>query len=162
GSLNARNFFAATHDSLKRNQFGGTIGGPIRRDKIFFFAGYQGTRNRQAPPETLAIVPTAAMLAGDFSVVESAARRSAGARAVLDPATGQAFPNNHIDPARFSAPAVTLATKYLPVSSDPCGAIRFGVPSTGDEDQIIGRGDWIASPKHTIFGRYFIADYSNP
>ncbi len=82
GSLNARNFFAAQHDSLKRNQFGGAIGGPIQKDKLFFFAGYQGTRNRQAPPDTLALVPTPAMLAGDFSVVESAACRSAGAPAL--------------------------------------------------------------------------------
>src|SRR5262249_17185396 len=126
------------------------------------FAGYQGTRNRQAPPETLAFVPTAAMLAGDFSVVESAQCRTAGARTLTDPATGLPFGNNRIDPSRFSAPAVALATKYLPTTADPCGSIRYSVPTTGDEDQIIGRVDWLKSPKHTIFGRYFVADYRNP
>jgi Carboxypeptidase regulatory-like domain/TonB dependent receptor-like, beta-barrel len=163
GALNARNFFASTHDSLKRNQFGGTIGGPIVNGKLFFFAGYQATRNRQNPPESLAIVPTAAMLAGDFSAAESAQCQTAGARTLIDPNTGLAFsPTNQIDPLRFSAPAVALATQYLPTTTDPCGRIRFGVPTTGDEDQIIGRIDWTKNDKHTIFGRYFIADYRNP
>jgi hypothetical protein len=44
GNFNARNFFASGQDSLRRNQFGGTIGGPVRKDRVFFFAGYQGTR----------------------------------------------------------------------------------------------------------------------
>src|SRR5260370_34248429 len=43
GDFNARNYFAPTRDSLKRNQFGGTLGGPIKKNKVFFFAGYQGT-----------------------------------------------------------------------------------------------------------------------
>src|ERR1039457_3005532 len=62
GDLNARNFFAATHDSLKRNQFGGMIGGPIRRDHLFFLFGDQNTRIRTAPPQTTGFVPTQAIL----------------------------------------------------------------------------------------------------
>ena len=66
---NARNFFAASRDSLKRNQFGGTIGGRIIRDKLFFFGGYQGTRNRSNPPSSTTFIPTNAMLNGDFSAI---------------------------------------------------------------------------------------------
>src|SRR3954451_18074287 len=46
GKFNARNFFAASRDTLKRNQFGGTVGGPIKKNKLLFFAGYQRTMTR--------------------------------------------------------------------------------------------------------------------
>ena len=49
GDFNARNFFAPTRDTLKRNQFGGTIGGPVVKNKLFFFFGYQNTITRQDP-----------------------------------------------------------------------------------------------------------------
>jgi outer membrane receptor protein involved in Fe transport len=140
GDFNARNYFAATRDTLHRNQYGGTIGGPILRNKLFFFGGYQGTRNRQTPQGSTAFVPTAAMLAGDFT----------------------ACGGGHFDPTKYSAPAVTLATKYFPTSTDPCGKVTFGIPTTGDEDQYIGRGDFTRSSKQTMFGRYFAADYRNP
>jgi carboxypeptidase family protein len=74
GDLNARNFFSTTgSDTLKRNQFGGVAGGKIIRDKLFYFGGYQGTRNRSNPPQSITHIPTAAMLAGDFSTIASAA-----------------------------------------------------------------------------------------
>jgi hypothetical protein len=72
GNVNARNFFGTAHDSLKRNQFGGGVGDKIIRDKLFFFGGFQLTRNRQNPPSTISYVPTAAALTGDYSVLESA------------------------------------------------------------------------------------------
>jgi hypothetical protein len=163
GSLNARNFFAATHDTLKRNQFGGTLGGPIRKDKLFFFGGYQGTRNRQAPPQSLAILPTAAALTGDFSTMDSAGCQSTGrAKTLIDTTTGTAFPGNVIPVNRFSAPAVALVTKYLPTPADPCGNLRYGIPSTGDENQYVGKVDWTQSARHRVFGRYFIADFADP
>ena len=66
-------FFSNQKDGLKRNQFGGTIGGPIKRDRVFFFAGYQGTTTRQFPLNATAFVPTAAMMAGDFTAYMSPA-----------------------------------------------------------------------------------------
>jgi outer membrane receptor protein involved in Fe transport len=141
GAFNARNYFAASRDTLHRNQYGGTVGGPVLRDRLFFFGGYQGTRNRQTPQGQTAFVPTPAMLNGDFSACNK---------------------GPHFDPTKYSAPAVTLATKYFPVPTDPCGKVTFGIPTTGDEDQFIGRADWTKSTKQTIFGRYFVTDYRNP
>ena len=64
---NAREYFARENSTLKRNQFGGTIGGPILQDKLFFFGGVQWTTLRSDPESEEAILPTPAMLAGDFT-----------------------------------------------------------------------------------------------
>src|ERR1700682_6245125 len=71
GSFNARNAFATRRDTIKRNQFGGTVGGPIMQNKLFFFGGYQGTTLRTDPAASIAFVPTAATLAGDFTAFAS-------------------------------------------------------------------------------------------
>jgi hypothetical protein len=162
GDVNARNFFAPAHDTLKRNQFGGTLGGRIIRDKLFFFGGFQGMFNRQDPPQTVSYVPTAAVLNGDFGTIDSGACVSGGrAITILDPTTGQPFPNNQIPVGRLNSQALNLA-KYLPATQNPCGKIIYGIPATGDEDQGILRIDWVQSAKHSFLGRYYVADYRNP
>lgn len=159
GDLNARNFFSLTgHDSLKRNQFGGTLGDRIIADKLFFFGGWQSTRNRSNPPQSTTHIPTAAMLAGDFTTIAGPACRSNGKGITLN----APFTNNQISPLLLDPVAVAV-TKYLPVSSaDQCGKVTYGIPVTGDEDQWIGRIDWVQNAKHTLYGRYFIVDYQNP
>jgi hypothetical protein len=161
GDLDARNFFASTHDTLKRNQFGGTLGGRIIRDKLFFFGGYQGTRNRQAPPQSISHIPTAAMLGGDFSAFESSACVSTGARQLIDPQTGLPFLGNQISTARFVKPALNVIP-YLPTPIDQCGKVVYGIPVTGDDNTTIGRVDWVQSGKHSLYGRYFMVGYGNP
>jgi Carboxypeptidase regulatory-like domain len=158
GVTNARNFFAARRDNLKRNQFGGTAGAPIVKNKVFVFGGYQGTRLRTAPPTSTVFVPTPAALRGDFSTLESACGKS---RALTDPTTGQPFPNNFIDPSRFNPQALAFL-KYVPVPTDPCGKVLFGVPNNSSEDQFLTRGDWIHNARHSVFGRYYFADWRNP
>ena len=161
GAFNARNFFAPTQDSLRRNQFGGTIGGPIKKDRIFLFNGFQGTRTRTAPPQTISFVPTQAALNGDFSTLESAGCQSSNKAVTLnDPTTGQPFPNNFISPTRFSTPAVGLA-KLIPVATDPCGRITYAIPNPNNENQYVGRVDWLQSSRNSIYGRFFVADYDN-
>jgi len=162
GAFNARNFFAATQDSLRRNQFGGTVGGPILKDRLFLFNGFQGTRTRTAPPVNISYVNTQASLGGDFSTLESAGCQSSHrAVTLIDPSNGQPFPNNFISPARFSQPSNGIV-KLIPVSSDPCGKIVYSIPNPNNENQYVGRVDWQQSSKNSIYGRYFIADYDNP
>lgn len=70
--LDAANFFqAGQRGAYNQNQFGGTLGGPIKRDKIFFFADYQGNRVIQAVPETIKGAPTSATEGGDFTAIAS-------------------------------------------------------------------------------------------
>jgi hypothetical protein len=162
GDFNARNFFAPAQDSLRRNQFGGTVGVPIRKDKLFLFNGFQATRTRTAPPVTTSFVPTQQVLSGDFSTVESAScQTSKNPVTLIDPSTGQPFPNNFISPTRFSTPAANLA-KLIPVSSDPCGKLVYAIPNPNNENQYVGRVDWLQSSRHTVYGRFFVADYDNP
>jgi hypothetical protein len=162
GVMNARNFFAAKQDTLKRNQFGGAVGGAVIKSKLFYFGGYQGTRNRQAPPTSTVFVPTPASLEGDFSTLESGSCISGGrARPIIDPSSGAPFPNSFVSPSRFNSSAVSLL-KYIPTSNDPCGKLIIGIPTTGDEDQAIGRVDWLISQRNSFFGRYLVSDYRNP
>lgn len=162
GNVDARNFAAATHDSLKQNQFGGTIGGPIKHDKLFFFFGYQGTRIRSNPPQTISHVPTAATLAGDFTAIDSKACVSKGAITLKDPiAGGPAFTNNHIPTTMFSKAALNLI-QYLPQTTDPCGQVTYGIPNPSNEYQMVGRVDFVQSAKHSLFGRYLIDNYVLP
>jgi hypothetical protein len=154
--MNARNFFAAHRDSLKRNQFGGTAGGKIIRDRLFFFGGYQGTRNRSDPPSFIAYIPTSAMLNGDFSAL-------AGPTCNGKQLTTPFGANNQISKTMLSPVAVKVASSYLPINdADPCGKVTYDIPVTGDEEQVIGRIDFVHNQKHTIFGRYFIDAFKNP
>jgi hypothetical protein len=137
-------------DGLVRNQFGGVIGGPIIRDKMFFFAAYQGTRTSQTPADIITFIPTAAMLAGDFSTVASSQCRAAG-NLTLPAALG--FVNNRIDPARLSPAAVKISS-LLPTTTNPCGEIAYSRPTKPREGQPIGRFDWQLTQNHSIFARY--------
>ena len=141
-------------DGLKRNQFGGTFGGPILRDRLFFFAAYQGTAIRLRPSENIAFVPTAAMLAGDFTTFASPAVQRRPPDNLRAP-----FVNNRIDPALFSPAGLNLA-KRLPSTTDPCGLITFDVQSNKDEAQAIVRSTISLSADHSFFGRYMGSQFT--
>lgn len=151
--FNARNYFATTGSTLKRNQFGGTIGGPIVQNKLFFFGGYQGTIHRQDPANTETRVPTAAMMAGDFTAFASAACNNGTQRNLLPP-----FSGNTINPAQFSPAALNIANR-LPKTDDPCGLIKFSRRTDRDESQAVARADYQRGDQHSIFGRW-VYNYS--
>src|SRR5215831_7992237 len=154
GAMNARNFFAPVRDSLKRNQYGGVVGGPIVKDKIFFFEGYQGTTQRTAPATNVAYVPTRDVLAGNFQAILAPPCQ---ARQVNLPSS--IANNNILLPGQINPVALKVAG-LLPVSDDPCGKILYGAPSSSNEYQTLGKVDWQRTAKDQIFARYFITDYT--
>jgi outer membrane receptor protein involved in Fe transport len=150
-SVNATNPFAPIVngqrqlDGLKRNQFGATLGGPVKHDKTFFFFAYQGQRLRQVPIQSQIIVPTAAMRQGDFS--------SLLPRQLRDPATGQVYANNQI-PASQISPISQLILTHIPLPS--IGNTTFAAaPNNFDEDQWLGRVDQQIGSRNRLTGRFF-------
>ena len=156
GVLNARNAFATSRDSLKRNQFGGTFGGPIVKNKLFFFVGEQRTVKRSSPATQIAFIPTQLMLSGDFSAVTAR------------PATVPTSPSLCLRPssttkfrALFSGSSIAM-TKFLPTTDNPCGRVQYANILDSDEDLAIARVDFQKSDKHQLFGRYSLARLSQP
>jgi hypothetical protein len=159
--LNATEYFARfdpvknskVKSTLKRNQFGGTVGGRIIRNKLFFFGGVQGETDRSDPANVQAFLPTPAMLQGDFSTVTAAGPCRTTSIALTNPTPGgSAFTNNRIDPAAFNSVALNFI-KTLPTTNDPCGLITYGVPNKVNSKQVVGKTDWQLNAAHSIMGR---------
>jgi hypothetical protein len=140
--VDARNFFAVTKNPLRRNQYGGTVGGPIRKDKVFFFADLERTNQREAQVFN-DVLPTAAMRAGNFS----------GQKALIDPLTGAAFPGNII-PANRIASQAQFFLKYMPSQSEGV----FNAPQSLDVYKGDIKTDAALTEKDHIMGRYSIQD----
>lgn len=153
-AMNARNFFAATDDGLKRNQYGISIGGPVIKNRTFFFFSWQGTQLRQRPPLSTAIVPTAAQRAGDFSSLLPGTQ-------LLDPTTHVAVPGNVI-PASQLDPVAQKVLQTIPLPNQPGGLLYYVQASSQTDEQYIGRIDHQFSDKHRLAGRYFFDGLDNP
>lgn len=150
--LDARNFFLNDVVPLKRNQFGFTLGGPVQRDKIFFFTDYQSTRTRQGTSFNY-VVPSLAERQGDFSELLPGKR-------IIDPFSGQQFPGNIIPASRISSQA-RFFSPMIPVPNLIQGASSRAAFATGtplDNNQGDIRADAHISDKNLLMGRYSMSD----
>ena len=159
--INATNFYSTAKDTVKRNQFGGTLGGKLISDKLFFFGGYQNTINKQVGNATRYCIPTAAELAGDFSKMGGNCPASS-ATTLTNPITGVKTPRGAVGTANYS-PAALALVKYLPTNlADQYGSVSVALPANFNEQQYLGRIDYTINAKHSLFGTYFFAGYQQP
>ena len=151
-AMDARNFFAPSVEPFKRNQFGASAGGPVKKEKVFLFGNYEGFRQRLGVIQR-GIYPTQTQLSGNFT----------GGPPLYDPLTFNAtagtrapFGGNQIPSQRFNRVSRNLMP-YIPVTNNPVvsGANLQGTPVQRlDDDQVTARGDWIISSQHSLFGRF--------
>lgn len=166
--LDATNFFSTSKDTLHQNQFGGTFGGPILRNKLFAFAGYQRTVSKQSQAAVKATIPTTANLAGDWSVSDGPGCTSNGKTInLVDPLTGVALAGNKY-PTQPTYNAQALALQgYLP-KIDPtydtgnCGFVSYAIPSQNFDNQFVTRVDYTLNSRNNFYARYFIDGYQAP
>src|SRR5712692_3475644 len=149
--FNARNFFSNSVPPFKRNQFGGTLGGPIRKDKTFYFASYQQTAERSTPGSLNPTVLTAAQRSGDFSALKASLK---------DP-LGGVFPGNIIPANRLTQAAQNFLNAFVPLPNKTARAYAFSSQSKIDDGQVIAKVDHSLLAKNQLSGRFLYSRNNN-
>ncbi|MGB8580326.1 MAG: TonB-dependent receptor [Candidatus Sulfotelmatobacter sp.] len=150
--LDASNYFSGgVVNPLKQNQFGGSIGGPIIKNRLFYFGSYQGTRFRTAQNGQIASVPDAAERTGDFSDLLPGTQ-------LVNPSTGANYTNNQIP----VSPVATYFLNHIPLPNGANDQLTFnGGPDAQNTDEYLAKIDFNIG-KHHLSGHYFQMNYTDP
>jgi hypothetical protein len=155
-AFDSKNFFAQNKEKLERNQFGGTLGGPVIRNKTFFFASYEGHRRQQGVVD-VSNVPSAAQRQGDFR----------GLAPIFDPLTTRTsggvttrtqFANNTIPQDRIS-PQARFFMQYIPLPNGPANTYTSNPITEFTANHVTLRLDQEINTQHRLFARY--SDHRN-
>jgi len=132
---------------LHRNQFGFTVGGPIRKNKTFFFGSYAGLRQTSYTFVNSAILPTALERTGDFSN---------STNKPIDPLTGAPFLNNTIPVPRMDQVALKILSTYVPTAANgPGNTFQANIYTPNNSDEVLAKIDHQISPTHLLRGSYY-------
>jgi hypothetical protein len=165
------NFENLIRPATRWNNFGGAVGGPIKKDKLFFFADYQGSRLDTPTSISTTTVYTAAERTGDFSALLNPALNGGKAVQLYNPfsldSSGNriAFPNNVIPASLLNSSASKILTSQyypLPTNGNLLNNYTYGVQQYINGDQGDLKIDYAISDKDHIYGRYSQSNYTNP
>lgn len=167
GSLNARNFFSAKQDTLKRNQYGLSLGGPIQRDKTFGFFSFQRTTLRYGTTTNVAFGPTPAELNGNWSAITTQLYNDEGNPNSTQPSTTfitnstVPFPNNQV-PTSLYVPLALKILKLVPMGNPATGQIIYNSQKLDNDNQYVGRVDRNFGQKFRLSGSILRDTYISP
>lgn len=140
-------------DLFERNNFGGSLGGPIFRNQTFFFASYNGIRQTTSNYEAGADVPSAREREGDFSQSTDDGEPVT----LLDPLTGGPFPGNRIPADRFDPVAVAIMNDWIPLPNLPDNGYEVEAPIPLERNEFSLKLDHNLTTAHRLTGSYFLA-----
>jgi hypothetical protein len=150
-AFDAANYFSPVVNPLHQNQFGGSVGGPIIKDRLFYFGSYQGTRFSTQNNGQIAFVPDSAERTGDFSDLLPGTQ-------LYNPYTGNPYQNNQVP----VSPVATYVLSHIPLPNGPNDQLTFnGGPDLQNTDEYLGKLD-LNGGKHHLSGRYFQMNYTDP
>jgi hypothetical protein len=157
--FNGRSAPALVRDSLKQSQFGGTIGGAIIKNKLFYFTGEQSTIKRSNPGGQTASIMTPEMLAGDFTIIASTQCQTKAI--TLSDAAGD-WVGNKIALSRMDPIAMKIAALLPKQAINSCGLVNYSTGANQRQYQIPAKVDYVINQKQTMFVRYMLSNNYTP